>query len=1726
MFFHYVLRVSFASFLLISSLPTFAEVRINELMASNTRSFADITDFEDYPDWIELHNSDSSDAPIGGFFLSDNPARPYKWSIPSGATIPAGGYLLIMADGYDAAIGEIHRRDYWPSRDFSTEKYHSNFSLSSAGESVVLTSVTATETTDLIDLGSVWSYLDDGSSQSTLWRDRLFDDSLWSSGPAPLGYGDEEVTEISYGSDDDNRHITSYFRHHFTVGDPAIFDSLLLSLQVDDSAVIYLNGNEIVRRNLPEGELSSSTEALVATAQPEETYFNDYNLPPDFLISGTNVLAVEVHQISQTSVDMRLDLSLKGIQFTEVSTLDSVTYTQQITDVPLARSPDDPSVWVQLDRSTPGAANEGNAVNDLRATSTVVEISPKGGLYPDAQEVSLGTSAGQIRYTLDGREPQSNDLLYTDSLTIDSPTVIRARVFESGKVPGKIITQTYLIGEEFNGMPVLSITAEPETLFGDDIGIYLNQHEPNVGVGPAVYKGKDAPGHLEFFPNDGSEGFSVNGGIRMGGENNWAAHFQRAMNFVTRGKYGDDELKYDLFPGSKIPIFTALTIREGGDNYTGARLTDPIFDEIAKDRLEVETNKLRAATVFINGEYWGHYNIRDRWDDNWFFQHYGVSDGEYDHMRFESTSGTPTLENGSLDEWLNFHSFIQTNDLNDPGIWAFVESRIDLESFMDFVITESWSNNSSWTGNREIWKPHRAGSKWRWFVPDMDRTFANASGGTLSSMMNREQTLRFLIANDSFKGKLAQRFAAHNASTFKSERIHSIIDELGAVPRQEMNRTSARWGGAPSESTYLSSLESMKSYASSREGNLLAEVMNQLDQDSPILLTLATTGAGSFRIQGVEVPDGQLSVFPNIETTIEALPAPGYRFDCWVGVEGPQETTFNLSQSGGIIAKFVPTNAPALGGELGEDTTLLADTIYAIEEDLIIPSGITLTIPEGVILEMQRNLDIRVMGTLIVNGVEGNEVTIQGRLGHTWGGLSFENPTTTSSLSHVIVRDATQGDDPVVYPSAISGLNATLDLEFLDIGGSRGPLFFRGGSLSLRDSMIDIPLTGDGINVKQGAAETIRCTFTGNNAPDTDAIDYDGVINGIIRDCRIYNFRGFNSDGIDTGEQCVNVLLEGNTLFYNSDKGVSVGQGSSVVMRRNLIVGSLQGVGIKDESSSVLVDQNTFIDCAEGVAVFEKNFGAGGGTAVISNTIFSGCDQPVTVDSLSTVTTSYSLSDTLPLFGTANLNTDPRFLDPLNLDFGLLPDSPGIDTGDPNHPFDPDGSTVDMGAAYTFSPLDFPFQNSNTVVINEILANSGNDEDWIELHNRTNADIDIGGWFLSDDGSDLSKYRIPDGTIIAAGGYHVFFEDLNFGPSSVDPNIVTPFALSNTGETLHLSSAVDNNLTGYRFSEDFGASQVGETIGFYFKPSTGTYNFVRLETPTMGSQNAPPISGPVVISEIMYNVDGDENAEYLELLNITNSTVSLFDNSFNRGWKLDQGIGFEFPIGSSIAPRERIIVTRDATAFSNQFSTPAGTQIFTWTDGALSNSGETIQLEMPGLLDDLMETKFIRIDRVNYGTEVPWTSDADGTGLALLKVSEHSYGNDAANWTALAPSPGTAAVSNTFDDWANGLSESGDEDGDGLSNLIEYALGLDPDSFDPAPGFGFTLRNTSVELSLSLPLDRNDAQVTLQKSPDLINWSPVALPPVRVTATSLEMEASFIRSQKENYYRVFVTRNP
>jgi hypothetical protein len=334
--------------------------------------------------------------------------------------------------------------------------------------------------------------------------------------------------------------------------------------------------------------------------------------------------------------------------------------------------------------------------------------------------------------------------------------------------------------------------------------------------------------------------------------------------------------------------------------------------------------------------------------------------------------------------------------------------------------------------------------------------------------------------------------------------------------------------------------------------------------------------------------------------------------------------------------------------------------------------------------------------------------------------------------------------------------------------------------------------------------------------------------------------------------------------------------------------------------------------------------------------------------------------------------------------------------------------------------------NPGSVVINEVLAHSHADAaDWIEMRNTTSTAIDIGGWFLSDSSSNLTKYQIATGTIIAPDGYIVFYEDRHFNnPSALGSN--QPFALSENGERLYLSSAESGLLTGYRNVEDFSGSETGVSFGRYYEPSTGNYNLVPMSENTPGSTNTYPKVGPILINEIMYNpswpVGGsytNDRYEYIELHNISAEPVTLYRDDIAQPWKFTDGIDFTFPaeVPVTIPAGRYLLVVKDPEAFAWRYPAVSVEKIFGPYSGNLNNAGERLELSMPGDVDEFGKLYYIRVDRVTYSDGFHpenspdgvdhWPATPDGDGESLTRKVSSDYGNDPDNWTASTPSPGT-----------------------------------------------------------------------------------------------------------------------
>ncbi|MSU35534.1 MAG: hypothetical protein EXS36_10550 [Pedosphaera sp.] len=1471
---------------------------------------------------------------------------------------------------------------------------------------------------------------------------------------------------------------------------------------------------------MPTGIITGATLAATAVSDTDESTFATFNIPATYLATGTNLMAVEVHQFAGDSSDVSFDLGLVADTFANASVIDSISYSTQLPDVSLGRDSTNPNSWSQQALPSPGAANHGPVVRSLRETSGAVSASLEPGFYSKPQQLTLSAGAGDIRYTLDGTVPTAASSIYSGSFKIASNTVVKSRVFESGKVPGPVDTRTVFIGEALSTVPIVSFAADPETLFGDRIGIYYNRHEPvseNAKLRD-VYKDKEIPSTVEFFEPDGTRGFEVNAGTTIGSENSWVVA-QRPLNIHLRSALGNDLIHYDLFPGSTLADHTFITFRNGGDNWATDMLRDALLPAIADGHLRIDAQGYRPILVFINGSYWGIHELRQKYDTGWFRAKHHLESTEYDHLGYAHVgSSAITLDRieGSTNRWIQLLSFLGTHDLNSGTNWAYVESQIDLDSFIDFIAVETYVINTSWRHNREFWCAHAPGSKWQWLTPDIDRGFdiANLGGsGELDALIAEDPVVKRLVKNPGFKARLAQRIAAHTASTFSAARLKRIVDRADRELTSEVPRHAARWGaqGGMTAKKRLNSLSSIETFATERPTSLFAELKKNLSLGGTLDLRVyvPVANGGDVLINGVPIEPGSVRLFANLPFELSARPAPGYRFDGWTGItHSPAPVQLTLNNDADITAQFVPSGGTILGNLIPDNRILtIGGSPYTWPSDLVVPGNVVLTVDPGVELEPPAGGNLRIFGSLQIRGTQSAPVRIHSREGSRWGGISFEKSVGTSVLSHVIIQSATRGINPAIYPAAISALDSHLQVDHLECLESDFPMFIRRGSILLTQSRLHNPYSGDCINVKGGVAEVSHSVFYGNNAPDTDAIDFDGVVNGVIRDNLIYRFTGSNSDGLDIGEKCVNLLVEENQIYFNADKGVSVGQGSSVHLRRNLIVGCTLGVGVKDAGSVLTADQNTFVDNQVGIAVYEKNFAGGGGEAHVSNSILSKCGQSTfTVDAFSKVEMTYCLSDTLPIPGRANLVGEIRFVSPVVLNFQILSGSPAVDAGDPGHVLDEDGSRADIGARYTYGASNYPYLLRDTVVVNEVLANSGNAGDWIELYNRTPDPIDISGWFLSDDSSDLKKYRIGSGTVIPGGGYRVFTELEQFGAASKDSGRITPFALSDTGESVYLSSANGDTLTGYRSKESFGPSLEGTSLGTYYKSVSDSFNFVTQMVPTPAAPNAGPKIGPIMITEIYYSADHNSDAEFIELLNISGASVPLYDLTKDSGWNMTDGVSFSFPTNVPVVmkPGERVVLARNKAALGKAFAIPVGTQVFEWTEGKLDNAGETVQIAQPGPQEESGVRHYVRVDRVSYESKLPWATDAALSGMSLTKLREGGYGNSYDNWTARIPSPGTVGTLETggFSGWllAAGLTgenalPTADPDGDGIPNLIEYATGSDPSVRNSTSPLVLTRMSGGGEIVLEfdIPIDRTDVIVTVESATHLGNglWEVV-----------------------------------
>ncbi len=347
----------------------------------------------------------------------------------------------------------------------------------------------------------------------------------------------------------------------------------------------------------------------------------------------------------------------------------------------------------------------------------------------------------------------------------------------------------------------------------------------------------------------------------------------------------------------------------------------------------------------------------------------------------------------------------------------------------------------------------------------------------------------------------------------------------------------------------------------------------------------------------------------------------------------------------------------------------------------------------------------------------------------------------------------------------------------------------------------------------------------------------------------------------------------------------------------------------------------------------------------------------------------------------------------------VTPDGHGFTLVPLNPDMPSDTTAWRASSALNGSPgRDDPVPTIPEIVINEVLTHTDLPQlDEIELFNPTAVSADISGWYLSDNAGLPQKFNVPVGTFVPPGGYVVFTEaDFNKG--------LNAFSLNSEGDEVYLFSGDGLGLTGYSHGFAFGPAAKGVSFARYLN-SVGEELFPPQMKVTSGAVNVGPLIGPAVMNEIHYHPLTNYD-EYIEVLNITDAPLALYDAAYPTNvWRIN-GVGFEFPMGTTLPPHGFALISGgDPAVFRSRYDVPADVPIFP-LPGKLQDSGERLELQRPDSPGTNGVVPFITVDELRYNDRAPWPAAADGDGPALQRLDSNGFANEPTNWFASGLTPG------------------------------------------------------------------------------------------------------------------------
>jgi gliding motility-associated-like protein len=626
--------------------------------------------------------------------------------------------------------------------------------------------------------------------------------------------------------------------------------------------------------------------------------------------------------------------------------VDAVQLLPAQEDHSRGRETDGANNWSLFLIPTAGTTNS----NPTAEYATTPVFNFEAGLYTAAVtlEINCPDPNVTIRYTDDGSDPINASTEVTGPITVSATTVIRARVFpNSSVIPASFIeTNTYFINDS-HSIKVVSIC-------GDKVDLLLNGNTTR------------RDGVFEYFDENQVFMDEATGEFNKHGNDSWA-YAQRGFDFISRDQQGyNHAINSKIFATRDRESFQRLIIKAAAnDNYPfeeGAHIRDSYVHLLAQlGDLNVDLRTHESCIVYLNGEYWGVYELREKADDHDFTEYY-YDQRKHELMYLKTWGGTWSEYGGvqAQTEWDNLKNYIIANDMTVQANFDYVTSLYDWTSLVDYVVLNSYVVCSDWLNWNTAWwygtNPNGDMQRWRYVLWDLDATFGhyinytgipntnpnadpcNPEGLNDPGNQGHIPILNALFENSTFQQYYVSRFIDLSNTVFSCDNMQNLLDSLIDIIDPEMDDQCTKWGGT--YVTWKSKVSELKTFIDQRCIDLSDGMIDCYDLTGPYELMFKVEPAGVGKIKINSITPEQYPYFGtyfgdiDILLTAEAV-ASGYVFDRWELLHhstAPNLTdplaSLSLLSSDTIVAVF---SNPVPIVDLGIDTAICIGTTLTLD---------------------------------------------------------------------------------------------------------------------------------------------------------------------------------------------------------------------------------------------------------------------------------------------------------------------------------------------------------------------------------------------------------------------------------------------------------------------------------------------------------------------------------------------------------------------------------------------------------------------------------------------------------------------------------------------------------------------------------------------------------------------------------------------------------------------------